>query len=331
MPRNKHKSAEQKTLENLEKLLKDVKTVIVGISGGPDSVFLLNCLLKFKQNHPLKIIVAHVNHLLRGKQSDLDESFVKKLAEKNGLKFEKIKADIKSLAKKSGLSLEATGRKIRYEFFLKLQKKYKANTVLTAHHSDDNLETVLLNFLRGAGLKGLSGMEDKSTHSNGLKLTRPLLCVTKKEISDHLKKSKIQFRKDLSNFDTKIPRNFLRSKIIPQLKKLNPNLSQTILKNSQNLKEIQDFLEQIAKRSYEPLSLSPLPKAFNLKLIQSQPIAIQKEILRLIYFKKAGTTKDISSKHIDEVVEIINKNIGGKRKKLGKYTIEIKSKLLHYL
>jgi len=330
MPRNKHKTAEQKTLENLEKLLKNQKTVVLGVSGGPDSVFLLNCLLNHPESHPLRIIVAHVNHCLRGKQSDLDEKFVRELAEKSGLKFEKIRADVKSLAKKENLSIEAAGRKIRYEFFLSLLKKYKADSILTAHHSDDNLETVLLNFLRGAGLKGLSGMEEISTHSSGLKLIRPLLCVTKKEILDFLKKQKIKFRKDLSNLDTKIPRNFLRSKIIPQLKKLNPNLAQTILKNSQGIKEIQDFLEQTAKLSYEPLNLSPLPKTFDLKSLQSQPKVLQKEILRLIYTKKEGTTKDISSAHIDEVVEMINKNVGKKQKKLGKYTIEIKSKFLHY-
>jgi len=330
MPRNKHKTAEQKTLENLEKLLKNQKTVILGVSGGPDSVFLLTCLLKFRENHPLKIVIAHVNHCLRGKQSDLDEKFVKELAEKSELKFEKIRADVKSLAKKEGLSIEAAGRKIRYEFFLSLLEQYKADSVLTAHHSDDNLETVLLNFLRGAGLKGLSGMEEISIHSNGLKLIRPLLCVTKKEILDFLEKQKIKFRKDLSNLDTKIPRNFLRSKVIPQLKKLNPNLAQTILKNSQGIKEIQDFLEETAKLSYEPLNLSPLPKTFDLKSLQYQPKVIQKEILRMIYFKKEGTTKDISSSHIDEVVEMIDKNVGKKQKKLGKYTIEIKSKFLHY-
>lgn len=337
MPRNKHKTAEQKTLENLEKLLENKKTVVLGVSGGPDSVFLLMCLLKFKksrpENHPLKIIIAHVNHSLRGKQSDLDEKFVRELAEKSELKFEKIRADVKSLAKKFDLSIEAAGRKIRYEFFLSLLKKYKADTILTAHHSDDNLETVLLNFLRGAGLKGLSGMEEISTHSNGLKLIRPLLCVTKKEILSFLKKQKIKFRKDSSNLDTKIPRNFLRSKVIPQLKKLNPNLAQTILKNSQNIKEIQNSLEEKAEEWIEKNTIKTSKKlfsVFNLKPLQSQPKVLQKEILRLIYAKKEGTTKDVSSAHIDEVVEIINRNIGKKQKKLGKYTIEIKSKFLHY-
>lgn len=333
MPRNKHKTAEQKTLENLEKLLGNKKTVILGVSGGPDSIFLLTCLLKFKETHALKIVVAHVNHSLRGKQSDLDEKFVKELAEKSGLKFEKIKANIKSLAKKEDLSIEAAGRKIRYDFFLSLLKKHKADVVLTAHHSDDNLETVLLNFLRGAGLKGLSGMEEISIHSNGLKLIRPLLCVTKKEILDFLKKQKIKFRKDLSNLDTKIPRNFLRSKIIPQLKKLNPNLAQTILKNSQNIKEIQDSFEEKAEGWIKKNTIKNSKKTlsiFNLKSLQKQPKVLQKEILRLIYAKKEGTTKDVSSSHIDEVLEIINRNIGKKQKKLGKYTIEIKSKFLHY-
>lgn len=333
MPRNKHKTAEQKTLENLEKLLENKKTVVLGVSGGPDSVFLLMCLLKFKENNPgnrpLKIVIAHVNHCLRGKQSDLDEKFVRELAEKSELKFEKIRADVKSLAKKEDLSIEAAGRKIRYEFFLSLLKKHKADVVLTAHHSDDNLETVLLNFLRGAGLKGLSGMEETSTHSNGLKLIRPLLCVTKKEILSFLKKQKIKFRKDLSNLDTKIPRNFLRSKIIPQLKKLNPNLARTILKNSQNIKEIQNSLEEKAEEWIKKNTIKTL-SIFNLKSLQKQPKVLQKEILRLIYAKKEGTTKDVSSAHIDEVVEMINKNIGKKQKKLGKYTIEIKSKFLHY-
>ena len=332
MPRNKHKKANEKVLEVLGKTLKGNEILIIGVSGGPDSVFLLNCLLEFKeQTAPkttsLKIIVAHVNHILRGHEAEEDLEFVKSLAKKHNLEFEKTEVDINSLAETTKSSIEESGREIRYKFFLKLFKKYKADFLATAHHSDDSLETILLNFIRGASLKGLCGIKLISTQKTGLTLFRPLLCVSKQEIIEYLQDKNIKFRIDQTNFDTKIPRNFLRHEIIPQLKTLNPNLSQTILKNSESFMEIQNFLNEKAKvwiQENSNINNARSQSSFDLKSFNLLPRSLQKEIIILIYKNKAGTTKDIENTHLNEVLSIINKNIGGKKKRLGKYTVEIK-------
>ena len=323
MPRNHHKETDQKVIENLKAFLKKNSKIILALSGGPDSVFLLECLEKFAKETPeipIRIIIAHLNHKLRGKDSALDASFVSNLAKHKNLKFEYKELDIGKSAKKHKNSVEDEGRIARYEFFSNLQKKYKADFIATAHHSDDNLETILFNFVRGSGLKGLSGI------GSNLTIIRPLLCVTKKEIETFLKKHKIKFRIDKTNFDTKIPRNFLRHKIIPLLEKINPNLPQTILKNSKLIKETQNFIEEEAIKWIEANDLSPRFRPlsrFDLKELKPLHKALKREIIRQIYYKKSGDAKNISASNIEEVLDILDKNIGGKKKKLGKYVIEI--------
>ena len=322
MPRNRNKTPDQKVSEILKKHLKGGETLICSVSGGSDSVFLLDCLVKFKEETPINIVVAHINHSLRGREAELDTEFVENIAKKSKLTFKSTKVDTLALAKTTKSSIEEAGREIRYNFLLKLFKKHKADYVLTAHHADDNLETILLNFIRGSQLKGLSGMKETTTKKNGMRVLRPLLCVSKKEIREYLKKNTIPNREDRTNMDTTIPRNFLRHDVIPKLKKLNPNLQQTVLRNSKNIKEVHQLLAKQAEDWIQKNNLSNLSK-FDLKSIQTLSPPIQREILRRIYKKKEGHTKNIESIHIDEVLEIINKNIGRKQKKLGKYTVEI--------
>ncbi len=326
MPRNKHKSPEEKALSALKKYLKAENTIICAVSGGSDSVFLLNCLLKFSETTPIKIVVMHVNHSLRGFDAELDAEFVKELAKKHNLKFHCTKIDVLALAEAKKSSVEEIGREIRYKFGYKLFEQYKADYFVTAHHSDDNLETILLNFIRGSGLKGLAGMKVITQHRNGLKLLRPLLSISKDEIHKFLEENTIQYRLDQTNFDTSVPRNFLRHEIIPKLKEFNPNLQKTILKNSHICAEIHDFLKEKAEKWIDKHNLSKKPDSldtFDLKSLHSLPLPIQKEILRRIYKRKTGDAKNITSAHIDEVLNIINKNIGRKQKRLGEYTVEI--------
>lgn len=295
-------------------------------------MFLLNCLLKFGPK--IKIIVAHVNHALRGIEADLDTEFVKDFAKKHSLPFYSTKIDILSLANHSKQSVEETGRDIRYKFFNKLFEKHKADYLLTAHHADDNLETILLNFIRGASLVGLSGMSEITTRKDGLRIFRPLLCVTKTEICNTLEKDRAKFRIDHTNSDTTIPRNFLRHSVIPLLKNLNPNLAQTILKNAKNIREIHKHIEKDANKWIEENRIEPTESAesknafrtFNLKPFTALSHALQQEIIMKIYKKLSGAAKNITKTNIDEVLTVINRNIGRKQKKLGKYIVEIKNK-----
>lgn len=310
MNNQESKKLELKILSTLKHYIRKTDTIIVGISGGPDSVFLLHHLQKM----PCKTIVAHVDHKLR-KDSKKDAAFVKTISPNFHLKT----ADIQKIAQKSKQGLEETGRKIRYQFFQQLAKKYKAKYILTAHQADENLETVILNFSRGAGLQGLSGMAELEGN-----LLRPLLNISKSQIVDYLKFNKILFRKDESNKDIKFSRNFIRQTIIPKLKKLNPNIIATTAKNSQNLRELNEHLKLTAQKWLA----QNRPHQLNAKSLRQQPRALQKMILLEAYKKLIGDTNNLETVHIDEALKIIKNNVGNKQKKLGKLTLTIKNNII---
>lgn len=328
MNRQELKKLEDKLLAILKNHIFQKSVLILGLSGGPDSVFLLHILQKLAETHPIKIVIAHVNHMLRGIDSNLDEKFIKKLAKSKNHSAHILKKNIGQLSKKLKKGLEETGREVRYEFFKELAKKYKAPIVITAHQADDNLETILLNLVRGAGVKGLCGMHETEELSKNLKLFRPLLDISKKQILDYLKTKKIPFRTDKSNKNTAYKRNYIRHKIIPFLKKLNPNIANTVAKNSSHFREIIKLLGTRAEKWLKKNSLNKSFTKFNLKTLRKQPTALQKEIILTIYRKITGHTKDIATAHINEVLKIINGKAGNKIKKLGKLFFYIKSNVL---
>jgi tRNA(Ile)-lysidine synthase len=326
MNKQETKKLEEKIRNILSKHLKKKDKIVVGVSGGPDSIFLL----KFLAELPNKILVAHINHLLR-KESGKDEKFVKDFVEKlnnNTIReqknspaiiFHSTKKNIKKLAKKHKTGIEETGRHIRYDFFEKLAKKYNATLIATAHHADDNLETILLNLTRGATLQGLIGMQIKEN-----KLFRPLLTITKKQITDYLKLRKIPFITEKSNLTDEYNRNLIRNRALPHLKKINPNIAQTTAKNTQNLREIQDYITKQAqkwlKRNKTTIASATIP-AKQFRLLHP---ALQKTILREIHKNLTNNTKNLENTHIEEVLHLINQNIGNKQKKLGKLHLSLK-------
>lgn len=302
----------------LAKYLRAKDTVIAAISGGADSVFLLHMLAQTKA----KIIVAHVNHLLRPEAAS-DQQFVEKLAKSHGLKIEILNVDVANLAQKNKHGLEETGRKVRYEFFNKLAKKYHATFIITAHHADDNLETRLLNFTRGASLKGLIGMETLSQigKNKKQKLLRPLLDINKKEILAYLKFKKIPYQKDISNEDIKYSRNFLRHEIIPRLEKLNQSLQKNSAKNTQNLREIGDLLESETNKW---LAENKTVHGFNAKNFKNLHPALQKSVILKIYETKIGHTKNLESAHLEEILKTLKSPEGNKKKSLLGLTFIVK-------
>lgn len=324
MNHQESKKLETKILTILKQHIQDGDTVVAGISGGPDSIFLLELLKKL----PIKIIAAHVNHQLR-KESAEDEEFVKKLCNSPSIVFAPLTSDIKSLSQKSKQGLEETGRKIRYDFFNKLAKKYQAKFIITAHHADDNLETIILNFARGASLQGLAGMQEIETPTTSTtSLLRPLLTISKKEIIDFLRFNKLKFRVDKSNNSLVYKRNFIRHKIIPLLKEINPSISSTLSKNTENLREINEFLKSSAKDWLKKNSLDSSLKKFDAKNFRTLSPALQKNILLQLHTHHAGNTQNIQSSNIEETLTLINKNIGNKKKKFGKLTIFLKNNII---
>ncbi|KKT72695.1 MAG: tRNA(Ile)-lysidine synthase [Candidatus Peregrinibacteria bacterium GW2011_GWA2_44_7] len=199
-------------------------TLILACSGGADSVYLLHDLLNAEE----KPIVAHFNHQLRGGASDADEAFVRSLAEEHQLVLEIERTDVAKWGQKYKKSLEEAGRILRYAFFEQVRKKYNGKAILTAHHLNDNLETVLMNRMRGCDLKGEIGMQEW----NGF-LHRPLLNTSKQEILDYLHKHQLPYREDASNQDRRYARNRIRLDVIPKLEQQNPDL----LKEFKNQRE----------------------------------------------------------------------------------------------
>ncbi|MCL4278907.1 MAG: tRNA lysidine(34) synthetase TilS, partial [Ignavibacteriaceae bacterium] len=218
------KTIEQKALKFIDEnhLIDFGDKILVALSGGADSVFLLSFLLKFKKRFRIKLAAFHLNHKLRGKSADDDEKFCKDFCSENNVPFVSVSNEVKANAKKSKLSIEEAARKIRYQELQKAATKLGCNKIATAHNSSDNVETILLNLFKGAGLKGLSGIPVKREN-----IIRPILSLTSDEIRKYLVQNKIHFRIDESNLKSDYERNFLRNKIIPELKKrLNPQLEE---------------------------------------------------------------------------------------------------------
>jgi len=201
---------EEKILQTIKKfdMLSFNDRVLIGISGGPDSVTLLNVLLSFKKRYNLSVFIAHLDHMLRGKESDEDVNFVKNLAQELCLPCEVKSCNLTEIAQKEHLTLEEAARKYRYKFYSETAKKFKTNKIALGHNADDQVETVLMRFLRGSGLEGLMGIPPVRG-----KIIRPLIECSREEIEKYCKENKIEYRVDSSNKEVVYFRNKIRLKL----------------------------------------------------------------------------------------------------------------------
>jgi len=298
-------------VKNVTKNVAPGSTLIVGVSGGPDSMYLLHRCMELSENMRLKLIVAHVNHGLRDKESDVDEKFVKEVCEKNGLKFKNLRINLK----KSRANVEEAGRDARYNFFETLRKQHKATWILTAHHLNDNIETMLFNLIRGAHLSGIKAMEVTSPARH---LMRPMIGIPRKEILEYLKKHRIKSRQDSSNENLELSRNWLRKKIIPLFKNINPNFEKTFKETLHNLAQTSGYLEH---QSVEWLKKHSSVIANNLhislnRFVKEHP-AFQKHLLVHLYKKIHGSTNKLTNKHLEEILKVLHLQRGNVKKEFG--------------
>lgn len=207
---------------------------LLAISGGVDSVVLFHLL----KDSEVPFAAAHCNFKLRGKDSDKDERFVRDLCKAHHVEFFTKSFDTEVFAKQNGISIQMAARELRYSWFAQLVSEHRFNSVCTAHHADDNIETVLLNLSRGTGIAGLTGISLQKG-----KLVRPLLFATKKEIKSYAKQNDIDFRKDKSNSYEYYKRNFIRKKIVPLFEKLNPSFISTLNNSVRNFQEAEMLIE----------------------------------------------------------------------------------------
>lgn len=227
---------------------------LLAVSGGMDSMCLWYLFRKFKIPHS----VAHVNYGLRGKESDADESLVRKIAKENQLEVFVKKVDPKTFEK--GTAIQEKARMIRYQWFEELIKEHGFGQICTAHHLDDSVETFLINLSRGAGLKGLGGIRSREG------LQRPLIEVSRKQIAKFVEKQKIDFRDDSSNFKDHYTRNWIRNKLLKKWKKKDPKMLANAAKSISILRESRALLEKFIEKEIEGLGYNAqLPFGFSLE------------------------------------------------------------------
>lgn len=252
--------------------------ILVAVSGGVDSMVLLYLLKKLSATHRWKLTVAHFNHQLRGKASDADEAFVRKTAAAMKLPFVAGRADVKKFAKEAKLSIEMAARKLRHEFFVRMARLRKINTVALAHHADDQVELFFLRLLRGSGGGGLAGMKRRSpSPADGrISLVRPLLDFSKGELEQFAGDNKIRFREDVTNFSTNFLRNRIRHELLPLLRdKYQPALNKAILRLMEIAGAEADFVRDSAQHWLSRNELPQFQRNF-----EKLPLAIQRQALK---------------------------------------------------
>ncbi len=274
--------------------------IIVGVSSGADSTCLLDVLVKLMPKYDLKLIIAHINYGLRGEDSEQDEKFVQKLAEKYGLKTARL-----SVSGGKNFS-ENKMRKIRYDFFEKIRRENNFNLIAVAHNRDDQAETVLMHLLRGSGLQGLSAMKAKNEI-----IIRPLLNISREEILKYLEKNKLKYQIDITNENTNFFRNKIRHKLLPELEKnYNVEIKKVLAKMAMIVADDYDFLKREAGIKKQLVSGEKGDVKIK-KILELHP-AMQRQVLRSVISEIRTDLRNIESSHIEEIMKIIksdkNKN-----------------------
>lgn len=221
-------------------LIKAGERVGVAVSGGSDSMALLSMLKSLKEKLNIELFVLHINHSIRGEESDRDEQFVQDFCKENGLPFYCKRVDALGYTQENKLSLEQGARILRYHAFAKFKQELNLDVICLAHHKEDQAETLLMHIGRGSGLKGLVGMEYKNSY-----FARPLLCLNKQEIMDFLKSNLIAYVDDSTNQDDEYSRNFVRHNLIPAYKEKYSGVVDNLCSLSAMAKETNEFLSLI--------------------------------------------------------------------------------------
>ena len=291
--------------------------VIVGLSGGADSMCLLVLLKRLAGELSLRLTAVHVNHQLRGPEADADEQFVKEFCEKRKIPCVAVHAAVRSYAFSRNLSLEEAGRIARYQTFYQVARKIAGQDPIpgtikaaVAHHRDDNAETILMNLIRGTGLKGLEGMKPCAERF-GLTIVRPLLCLGRSEIEEYLNEEQVEFRTDSTNQEDEFARNKVRLNIIPQLQAINSKASEHINEAAGAIVKAQQFIESEAEKDCM-LMVDSREDGYYIDLGRFSPLhaAVKEQIVRNVIGKITGSLKDITRAHVESVLGLEEKQTG---------------------
>ena len=295
---------------NKNNLLSKGDNLILGVSGGADSVCLLFILNELKDEYDLKITAVHVNHMIR-ETADRDEDFVKNLCKKLNIDVVSYKTDCPAVSKRDGISVEEAGRNERYRLFSKTgDEKYGEGNykIAVAHHKDDLAETLIFNMARGTGIAGLSSI--KPVKDN---IIRPLLCLTRSEIEEYLSKKGIEHVEDETNYSDDYARNKIRHKIIPTMNEITEKAVCHMASCAGQLGEIEDYLRLQTDALWENYVVSDKDGLLIKEGITAEHPALVKRVIHLALTKCAGRARDISGVQIEAVLSLFDSQTGRKR------------------
>ncbi len=279
----------------MDGIMEEKGAVIAAYSGGADSSALLYLLAEYAAGRGIRVVAAHVNHGIRGEESDGDEVFARETAEKLGIPIRVLRADVPALAKERGIGVEEAAREVRYAFFEELSAEYGGAPVATAHNSGDQLETVLHHLVRGTGLKGLCGIDPVREG----KFIRPLLACSAKDIREFCRVEGIAYRVDSTNAQTEYTRNFIRHRVVPELEALCGSPEEAVFRMTELLRRDSDYLES------EALRLCPKGAAeFDRASLNGLHSAISARILRNLYGDFAGSGDSPEAVHVKAMLEL---------------------------
>ncbi|MBW2603592.1 MAG: tRNA lysidine(34) synthetase TilS [Deltaproteobacteria bacterium] len=287
-------------------MLKPKDSVVIGVSGGPDSVALLHVLFLIASRFSLKLGVAHLNHCLRQNDSDKDAQFVEVLAKRYDLPCYTRKKDVRKYQVENKLSLEEAARRVRYTFLDSVASTMQYNKIAVGHHGDDNAELILMNLFRGSGTQGLSGIPPVRDH----KIIRPLIERNRSEIIDFLGQNKLEYVSDASNTDTKYLRNRVRHDLIPLLKTAyNPKISDTLNRLSSIIRSEEEWIDDVVHPFYEK-TVKDVQESYiilSVSMLNRYHPALQRRIIRMTIEKIKGDLRRIQFVNINSVIGLLEK------------------------
>ena len=303
----------QKVKETIKKynLINSGDRIVLGVSGGPDSIAMLDILRQLRDEIKFEIYVVHINHNIRGKDADEDEEYVKKYCENYNIKCFSKKIDVPTIAQNEKIGTEEAGRKVRYEYFDEILQKTNSNKIGIAHNKNDKVETIIMHLLRGSGVSGLRGIEPIREN----KFIKPLIECDRQEIEKYCKENNLQPRIDKTNFENEYTRNKIRNIVIPYIKnEFNPNIIKTLNRLSEIIKEEDEYVQSKTEKIFKEILLTNEKNKIELdpRKFNDQEKVIQKNLILLAIKKVKGSTQGIEKVNIDDIIKLCNNNIGNK-------------------
>lgn len=301
---------EQKVRDFVEKhhLIRKGDLLVAGISGGADSVCLFYLLLELQKNLDFRFTAVHVNHNLRGEEAVRDEKFVEKLCEREGVSCRIVRKDVGRLAQEMGLTLEEAGRKVRYEAFEQILVQDNGTKIVLAHHKDDQAETMIHHLARGTGIGGLCALKPVSGNR-----IRPLLCLEREEIERYLQKGGWRWQTDSTNLDDAYTRNKIRHHVVSYLcQEINPKTVAHMAGTAEELGEVEELLAALTDRLADGMVRRESDRSIISESLRKEPSILQRRIFLEEIKRAAGSGKDFTRTHAEDVQKLWEKQVGKK-------------------